>query len=216
MLENRRYGEKIAWDQHLLVVYGVLVGLSLDQSFNLFASTKDKTAGLILLAGVIFIIVDKWIYLSQYFKVIDIDSKEEVGFYTLALIVDSCIFALYLAKSDGGSLSAPIWIMINLCIICVFDAITKYISIKKIISKFKDSDVPQREKELIGRFGFICASAIIYAFAYALIIYITFTNNFNVLQQSAIIILSWLVIRIIDYFASRRVNGFFASVYCKN
>lgn len=84
MLENGRYGEKVVWDQHLLVVYSVLVGLSLDQSFNFFANSQDKISSFILLVGIIYVVVDNWIYLPIFFKTIDIDSKKEVGVYILA------------------------------------------------------------------------------------------------------------------------------------
>jgi hypothetical protein len=101
VLENGQFGRIVKWDEQILIIYSVLVGLSLDKSFDLFTSSLDKISSGVLLVGIFIVVVENWIYLPIYFSVIDIDSRMESGLYIMAVLAYSCIPALYFATTSG-------------------------------------------------------------------------------------------------------------------
>ena len=213
MLTNGQFQSRVGWDEHVLIVYSVLVGLSLDKSFDFFANSQDKVSSGILLVGIIVFVLENWVYLPLYLKVIDIESTKEVSWYVSATIMYSCIPALYLAKTDGTFLSAPQWILINFSLICFVDAITKLLTLGKMRLKYNHSDMNNIEKELAGTYVFYAYTGIFYTFLLAILVVIVNLSHMSILLQSIITTGSWLTIRAIDRFALPRTTNALAYFY---
>lgn len=198
MITNNKLDSSVRWDELVLVVYSVLVGLSLDKSFDFFASSTDKISSAILLVGIMIVVLENWVYLPLYFKVIDIDSKGEVTMYVSAAITYSCIPGLYLAKTQQVYLSAPEWVLLNFAVICLIDAITKLFTLGKLKQKFIKSQMTDDEKDLAGTYVFYAYTGIFYTFVLGAIVIGLSLSAWNIIIKSIIVTSSWLAIRTID------------------
>ncbi|MBI5932916.1 MAG: hypothetical protein HY867_04350 [Chloroflexi bacterium] len=213
MLTNGQFQSKVGWDELVLVVYSVLVGLSLDKSFDFFANSQDKVSSGILLVGIIIVVIENWVYLPLYLKVIDIQSTNEVSLYVSAAIMYSCIPALYLAKTDGTFFTAPEWILVNFSLICLIDALTKLSTLGKMREKYKLSEMSEIEKELAGTYVFYAFTGIFYTILLAALVIMVNLSQMSLLVQSIITTGSWLIIRAIDRIAIPRTTNALAYFY---
>ena len=124
------------WDDHILIVFSVLAGLSLSETFRSFSSAPSLFPALILSLAAFYIILDNWYFLHKDLSVIEIGSGVEVIFYLVSLITYACLPYLYFINIDiaqhsklhGWFTTAAEWMLLNLILLCFFDAIRKVIT----------------------------------------------------------------------------------------
>lgn len=197
MLNGGALDHRVEWDQWILTVYSVLVGLTLDKSFDFFTTSDNKIASAILLVSILIVVLENWIYLPIYFKVINVDLKIEVWMYIFAAISYSCLPGLYIARNQAPILSAPLWILLNFAFICFVDSITKLITINKLIKKDRNL-ITKEEKFIIGDYSFYMISGFFYASLLTLETIILSHKFLDPILMASIVTGSWLVIRAFD------------------
>ena len=200
------------WDDLILVVYSVLVGLSLDKNFDFFAHSETKLSSAILLVGIFIVVLENWIYLPVYLRVIDIDTPEEVVLYLFAVISYSCIPALYLANAEASVLTPAEWILLNFALICLVDALSKLKSLRKMRTKEPDSLTPT-ERNLAGSYVFYAYTGIFYSIVLSALVWIVDVSHWSLTIQSLVTTFSWLIIRAIDRIAIPKTVNILAHFY---
>jgi hypothetical protein len=212
-MNNKRFNSNIHWDDLILVVYSVLVGLSLDKSFDFFASSSEKISSAILLIGILIVVLENWVYLPIYFKVIDIDSTREVTMYLLAAIAYSCLPSLYLSITQQTFFTAPEWVMLNFVIICLIDSLTKLFTLRKLKIKYHNIEMPIDVKNLAGTYGFYAYTGIFYTILLVATVYGLYISSLNIIFKSVIVTVSWIIIRTTDKIVIPRTTNYLARAY---
>ena len=181
------------------MVYSVLSGLAFDKSFDFLSTSQSQLADAILVVAVFFVVLDNWIYLHLYIRVIDIDSIREVVLYLLAAISYSCIPFLYLARSTKSAitLDAPGWLLANLSLICILDALTKFTTLRKL-RRPGHSSLSRDEKKLAGTYAFYALTGPLYAIGLAIAAGGLHISAWGPIAKSLIVVAGWMLIRFID------------------
>jgi hypothetical protein len=116
------------WDEHIQVVFSVLAGLSFAEAFNVLASSSFRTAEVILSVAVFYIVLDNWYLLHKDLSVIDLEYPAEITMYLISLLTYACLPYLYGIKSRTlSTVGPPEWLLVNLALIALVDAIRKSI-----------------------------------------------------------------------------------------
>lgn len=213
MFSNNRGDHKYRWDDLVLVVYSVLVGLSLDKGFDFFTASTEKLSSAVLLVGIMIVVLENWIYLPLYFQVIDIDSKAEVAMYIAAAIAYSCIPGLYIARTQQTIFSAPEWIMLNFAAICLIDALTKTFTLAKLKRIYHDATMSDAQKDLAGTYVFYALTGFFYAVLLGAAAIGLSASHLDILVKSLIVTGSWLAVRTIDRLVVPRTASTLAHIY---
>ncbi|MBC8030006.1 MAG: hypothetical protein H7Z16_07835 [Pyrinomonadaceae bacterium] len=181
------------------MVYSVLAGLAFDKSFDFLATSQWQLADAILVVAVFFIVLDNWIYLHLYIRVIDVELVWEVVLYLLAALSYSCIPFLYLARSTSSAipLDAPGWLLVNLFLICIIDTITKCTTLLKMRRRDFSTLTPA-EKRLTGAYAFYAFTGPIYALLIGGAVIGLHLASWGIIKKSLIVVAGWLLIRLID------------------
>lgn len=204
----------VKWDQHLLVVFSVLAGLSFDKAFDVVASSGFRLAYIILSITVFYIILDNWYFLHRDLHLITIDNPIEIAFYLLSIIVYSCLPYLYIVKSVNPSvpLEPHEWMLVNLALICFIDALRKTITLIKMRSK-PDKYINEEDRRLVGAYVFYCLSGYFYTILLSVIILVSVLSSFNVIIKTLFVVAIWGVIRTIDLVVIPRTASLIARIF---
>lgn len=205
--------KKINWDTHILVVYSVLAGLSLAQCFDtLTASSFDPTKA-ILLSAVFYIVFDNWYCLHVRLRLYDIERPIEVVFYLIAIVFYSCLPFLYAAKNltSVASLSFPEFLLINLSIICLFDAISKHATLTRLCRISKQPSTKE-QITLVGTFVFYTTTGYIYFVLLLFVIWLLKNSSLSSTWKAALVVVLWFAVRTIDRLVIPRASGYLAGL----
>lgn len=203
-------GGPVKWDDWLLIVYSVLVGLSLTESLSAFSSAPTLS-NMVLLVGVTMVVFENWIYLPVYLRSTDITSSLEVSFYLLAVISYSCLPGLYLARIDIGDLHAPEWALISFAAIALCDSMAKSVSFLRIRKKPFD-EVQPSEKKLAVIFAFYAVTGLVISLLLVVGLLLLRGSDWSLLVQSMSVCGVWLAIRICDRFVVTRIMSLVFSI----
>jgi len=199
----------VRWDEHILVVYSVLAGLAFEQGFSFLATSSVHLGDVVLLVGVFFIVLENWIYLHLYLRVIDVQTTSEVTLYLLASISYSCIPFLYLAQSrqSGIAFTAPQWLLANYLLICFLDSVTKAVTLRKMRVKGFDK-LNEDEHRLVGTYFFYAVTGMLYTVILLVVILLVPVKTWDPTVQAIAVVAIWVFIRIVDrYVIPRTADG---------
>ena len=118
------------WGPHLQLVFSVLVGVALSQSFRLVSESQFAVSQLILVATVFYVVLDNWYSLTVELVHDETRDGTMVIVYLLALVSYSCLPFLFLSGAAKGTLEPPECLLINLSIICLLDAVRRQLMIR--------------------------------------------------------------------------------------
>lgn len=202
------------WDQHILIVFSVLAGLSFDKAFDVVASSGFRLAYIILSIMVFYIVLDNWYYLHKDLRIIDVDKPVEIAFYLLSTIVYSCLPYLYIVKNVNPSISLepPEWMLVNLVLICFIDALRKMVTLIKMRSNSRKY-VNDTDRRLVGAYVFYALSGFFYTILLTALIFASVFSSLSVVIKTLIVVLIWGFVRAIDLTVVPKAADLIAQIF---
>jgi hypothetical protein len=204
------------WDEHILVVFSVLAGLSFAEAFNVLASSNFGTAEVILSVAVFYIVLDNWYFLHRDLAVIDLEYPTEVILYLLSLLTYACLPYLYGNKSKSATiLSPPEWLLMNLALICLLDAVRKTVTVYRI-HKMRQRGLSEAEKRLAGAYIFYFLTGYFYSVLLFLSISFSLSSTRSLTLKSLLVVVAWAIIRGVDRLVIPRISDLVARIFLES
>lgn len=201
------------WDEHILVVFSVLAGLSFAEAFNVVASSNFATAEVILSVAVFYIVLDNWYFLHKDLAVIDLEYPSEVILYLLSLMTYACLPYLYGSKSKSATmLSPPEWMLMNLALICLLDAVRKTVTVYRI-NKMRQRGLSEAEQRLAGGYIFYFLTGYFYSVVLFLAVWFSISSTRSLNFKSLLVVGVWAVIRGVDRLVIPRISDLVARIF---
>lgn len=213
MKETMINGPHSKWDEHVLVVFSVLAGLSFAEAFNVLASSDFRITEIILSVAVFYIVLDNWYFLHKDLAAIDLVWPSEVVLYLLSLLTYACLPYLYGVRSNlPANLGPPEWMLINLLLICLIDAIRKTVTLIRLRQDASET-VDESEKKLAGAYVFYSLTGYFYTSLLGIAIAFSVSSGWSLILKSISVVGIWAVIRGIDNVVIPRTADMIARIF---
>ncbi len=194
--------ERTDWDNHIQLVFSVLVAVALPQAF-LFINQNNYTADSVLLFTMVFyIVLDNWYHLYSDMHLFDIDTRSEVVLYFLSLVAYACLPFLYgVSSATFETIGPPEWMLINLALICILDALRKATTVLKLRGKTLDAST----RHLVGGYVLYAVSGFFYSTILIVITMVLSARQMDVTFRAGVVGGIWVLIRTLDLAVIPRV-----------
>jgi hypothetical protein len=186
------------WDNYILILYGILAGLSLDKGFDI-ATQQKSLATVVVLLTVFYVVFENYYGLYRYLQDMNIDSTYEVFAYLSACVVYSCVPFLYGLQNNFPGWEGPQLLLTYLAVLTAVDALTKATTVAKYKRAFQNN-IPPGERTLVCTYLFYSVTGIVYCIVLAIIAAYLGKSLWPILTQSVIAAAIWILIRISDHF----------------
>lgn len=187
-----------SWDDYILILYGILAGLSFDKGFDI-ATQQKSLATVILLLTVFVVVLENYYGLYRYLQEMDIGSTYEVFAYLSACVVYSCVPFLYCFQNQYPGWEGPQLFIAYLSVLTAVDALTKVTTVAKYKRTYKNT-IPQSERILVCTYLFYSVTGIVYCIILGIIAAYLGNSSWPILIKSVIASAIWMTIRISDHF----------------
>lgn len=208
--------ENVHWDGHILVVFSVLAGLAFQKVFDFLQNSGFLLVETILSIAVFYVILDNWYYLHKDLALFNVEKPIEVVFYVLSTVVYSCLPFLYGANSSKANLglNPPEWFLLNLVMICLFDAFRKAATIYKFHNNQINLEIHTRR--LVGSYTFCMMTGFFYAVILLFLLIAFKSSNWDLLTKTFFVVGIWGLIRATDNIIIPRVSDVSARIFLEN
>lgn len=198
VIRDRR---EVEWNRQILVVYSVLAGVAIAQCLAWLTSPILTPGRLILLALVMYVVLDNWRSLAFESSCADQGSwGDHLGLTMGAVISSTCIPFAFLAPGLRYVAAPPELLLLNLAGLCLFDGLRRSYSLRRM--RWRE-DAPQREREHVGTYIFLAISDFAYAVILMVGVMVLSQLHLDLGLGAMIVAIMWSVVRVSDWLIVR-------------
>jgi hypothetical protein len=198
MTRDRRETE---WNRQILVVYSVLAGVAIAQCLAWLTSPILTPGRLILLALVMYVVLDNWRSLAFESSCTDRGSwGDHLGLTMGAVISSTCIPFAFLAPGLRGVAAPPEVLLLNLAGLCLFDGLRRSYSLRRM--RWQE-DAPQPEREHVGTYIFLTISDFAHATMLTAGVIVLSRFHLDLGLGAMVVAITWIVVRVSDWLIVR-------------
>lgn len=196
-----RDGRETEWERQILVVYSVLAAVALAQCLSWLTSPVLTPGRLILLALVLYVVLDNWRTLAFESSRSDRGSwGDHLGLTIGAVISSTCIPFAFLSPGLRQVAAPPEVLLVNLAGLCLFDGLRRARSLRRITWR---DNAPQDERVYVGTSIFLAISDFAYAVILAVGAFGLSQLHLDLSLGATAVALTWLVVRVGDWLMVR-------------